>query len=125
MSGGHWQYSNDMLAHEILGHYFDIGCGLEGKEHDTYLKDAVHQNPLQDPEISALVYDVFRLLHSYDYAVSGDTDIEDYQRDVRSFKNRWFKKARTEQVREMIDICADNWKKELYQAFGCASDRPE
>ena len=39
-----------------------------------------------DPEISALVYDLFCLLHSYDWAESGDTDMDAYQKDVEIFK---------------------------------------
>ena len=119
MSGGRWQYYNDMLAHELLGYNLDVGCGLEGKKHDYNLKDAIHLNPMSDPEISGLVYDVFCLLHSFDWAVSGDTDIEDYQRDAAAFKKRWFKKARVEQVRAIIDICTDNLKEDLCKAFGC------
>ena len=45
-----------------------------------------------DPEISALVYDVFCLLHSYDWAESGDTDMDAYQKDVEIFKSQWFKR---------------------------------
>lgn len=71
MSGGRWNYTNDVLVHEILGYYFDVGYGLDGKEHDRYLKDAIHENALADPEISGLVYDIFCLLHSYDWAESG------------------------------------------------------
>ena len=119
MSGGEWNYSNDVLAHEILGYYFEVSCGLDGERHDTYLKDAIHKNPLDDPETSGLVYDIFCLLHSYDWAVSGDSDMDAYQADVAAFKKRWFKKTRKELIREIVDICTDNMKKDLYKAFGC------
>lgn len=75
-------------------------------------------NPLGDPEISALVYDVFCLLHSYDWAESGDTDMDAYQKDVEIFKSRWFKKARKDRIKEMIDISTEKLKEDLYQAFG-------
>ena len=71
-----------------------------------------------DPEISALVYDVFCLLHSYDWAESGDTDMDAYQKDVEIFKSRWFKKARKDRIKEMIDISTEKLKEDLYQAFG-------
>lgn len=119
MSGGYWNFTNDVLAHEILGGYFDVCCGLDGELHDRYLKDVIRKNPLEDPEISGLAYDLFCLLHSYDWAVSGDTDMEDYQADVISFKKRWFKKTRKAVIQEMIDICTDNLKEDLYRAFGC------
>lgn len=74
---------------------------------------------MNDPEVSGLVFDVFCLLHSFDWAVSGDTDIEDYQRAVAAFKKRWLKKARAEQIRAIIDVCTDNLKEDLCKAFGC------
>lgn len=122
MSGGCWNHTNDVLAHEILGYYFDIHYGLDGKEHNDFLKEAIHQNPLKDPEISGLVYDVFCLLHSYDWAVSGDTCMGDYQQDVTAFKKRWFKKTRTAQIEEMINICTENLKADLFKTFGCGPD---
>ena len=75
-----------------------------------------------DPEISALVYDVFCLLHSYDWAESGDTDMNDYQKDVEIFKNRWFKKTRKDRIKEMIDISTEKLKEDLYQAFGLETE---
>lgn len=119
MSGGRWNYMNDVLVHEILGYYYDTSYGLDGERHDAYLKDAIHGNALADPEISGLVYDIFCLLHSYDWAESGDTDMEAYQADVAAFKKRWFKKTRKDQIRQMVDICTDNLKQDLYKAFGC------
>lgn len=117
MSGGCWNYSNDCLAHEILGYSFDVDCGLSGAKHNACLKAAVRENPMEDPEISALLYDMFCLLHSYDLAESGDTGKTDYQKDVAEFKKRWLSKPREAQIREMIDICVDNLKDELYRAF--------
>ena len=82
----------------------------------------VRDNPLGDPEISALVYDVFCLLHSYDWAESGDTDMDAYQKDVEIFKSRWFKKARKDRIKEMIDISTEKLKEDLYQAFGVETE---
>lgn len=71
-----------------------------------------------DPEISALVYDVLCLLHSYDWAESGDTDMDAYQKDVEIFKSQWFKKARKDRIKEMIDISTEKLKEDLYKVFG-------
>lgn len=71
-----------------------------------------------DPEISALVYDVFCLLHSYDWAESGDTDMDAYQKNVEIFKSQWFKKARKDRIKEMIDISTEKLKEDLYKVFG-------
>ena len=117
MSGGYWNYSNDSLAHEIFGYWFDVGCGLDSAKHDSFLKAAVHENPMEDPEISALLYDVFCLLHSYDWAKSGDTDEDVYRKNAAAFKKRWFKPTRKQQIRAMIDICVENLKDDLYKTF--------
>ena len=118
MSGGCWNYMNDSAASEILGYHIYVGYGLDSERHNENYKMVVRDNPLGDPEISALVYDVFCLLHSYDWAESGDTDMNDYQKDVEIFKKRWFKKARKDRIKEMIDISTEKLKEVLYQAFG-------
>ena len=62
------------------------------------------------------------LLHSYDWAESGDTELNDYQKDVEIFKNRGFKKARKDRIKEMIDISTEKLKEDLYQAFGLETE---
>ena len=79
MSGGCWNYMNDSAASEILGYHIYVGYGLDSDKHEKNYKQVVRDNPLGDPEISALVYDVFCLLHSYDWAESGDTDMDAYK----------------------------------------------
>ena len=71
-----------------------------------------------DPEILALAYDVFCLLHSYEWAESGDTDMDAYQKDVEIFKSQWFQKARKDRIKEMIDISTEKLKEDLYKVFG-------
>ena len=118
MSGGCWNYMNDSTASEILGYHIYVGYGLDSERHNENYKMVVRDNPLGDPEISALVYDVFCLLHSYDWAESGDTSMDAYQKDVAVFKDRWFKKVRKDRIKEMIDISIEKLQEELYQAFG-------
>ena len=118
MSGGCWNYMNDSTANEILGYHIYVGYGMDSERHEKNYRMVVRENPLGDPEISALVYDVFCLLHSYDWAESGDTDFDVYQKDVAIFKDRWFKRARVDRIKEMIDISTKKLKEELYTAFG-------
>lgn len=117
MSGGYWNYTDRTLSSEIFSYYTDMSYGLSGEKHDQEFKKAMKINPLNDPEISALIYDVFCLLHSYDWAVSGDSSMDAYHEDVAAFKERWFNKPRSEQIQETIDTCLDNLKEDLYQTF--------
>ena len=122
MSGGHWDYANDTLASEVLGYNYYVNYGLDSEQHNEFFKKAVREHPLEDPEISALVFDVFCLLHSYDWAVSADTSMDVYREDVAIFKKRWFKTARKEQIRSIVDTCVNGLKDDLYKAFRCADD---
>ena len=62
MSGGCWNYMNDSAASEILGYHIYVGYGLDSDRHEKNYRQVIRDNPLGDPEISALVYDVFCLL---------------------------------------------------------------
>ena len=117
MSGGYWNYSDSTLASEVFNYYLRFDNGLRGEKHDKELKSAIRINPLKDPEISGILFDIFCLLHSYDLAESGDASMDNYHKDVAAFKDRWLNKSRPEQIRETIDICMDNLKEDLYQAF--------
>ena len=117
MSGGHWDYKNDSLASEIFGYDISVDYDLTSDEHEKNQRKAVRLNPLEDLEISALIYDVFCLLHSYDWAVSGDTDESVYWNDVAEFKKRWFKMNREAQMLNIIDICTETLRASLYKTF--------
>lgn len=125
MSGGYWDDRDRALATDIFGYHIDTGCGLDGDRHDENMRIVIKDNRLGDPEISALAFDIFCLLHSFDYAKSGDSDQEDYREDVAAFKKRWLNTAGTEQIRHMIDICITNLWKDLYETFSVknASDK--
>ena len=82
MSGGYWNYTDSTLASEVFNYYLRFDNGLSGEKHDQELKNAIRINPLKDPEISGILFDVFCLLHSYDLAESGDASMDDYHKDV-------------------------------------------
>ena len=117
MSGGYWNYKNDALAYEIFGYEISTGCGQEGPQYESNLRLAVKQNPMGDAEVSALVFDVLCLLNAYDLAKSGDTDYEWYRKHLESFKQRWFKMPRAEQIRRIIEIAVSNLKEDLCETF--------
>ena len=113
MSGGRFNYQNDYLCSEIFGTSADYG--EPGFEEGKFARK---QNPLLDKQISELVWDVFVLLHSYDWAASGDTSDEDYFEDVAFFKKKWFGKTPEELALDEIGKQIEETKEELYRALG-------
>ena len=102
MSGGCWNYMNDSAASEILGYHIYVGYGLDSDKHEKNYKQVVRDNPLGDPEISALVYDVFCLLHSYEQI----TDIAQFLLYLLNEKDKLFAAIRT--AKDALDIDMDS-----------------
>lgn len=114
MSGGHWDYRNDYLAQDIFGWSIYPDYGEAGF---SQVRRAMRINPLEDKEVSALLWDIFCLLHSYDWYVSGDTGKEDYQQDLQYFKQKWFK-SRSKRLKEIVEMSCEDLKTELLQMIG-------
>ena len=114
MSGGHFDYRNDNLCHDIYGWTISPNYGDRGFEQSKFARQA---DPLDDIVMSELVFDVFCILHSYDWYQSGDTCEETYREDVQRFKDKWLKQIPDERVREIIDDELNVVRGRLYQAF--------
>lgn len=99
MSGGHWNYTDGSLKGEIFG--------WSNKP----------WNALEDREISELVWDVFDLLHDYDWYISGDTCKERYLEAKTAFKKKWFSN-RGVRVKRTVDNAIDELRQELYETYG-------
>lgn len=108
MSGGYFNYSNDTAARDIFGYETKITYGLETLQGEA--KQAAKDNPLEDHEISELVYDVFCLLHSYDWYKESDTSYETYQKDVAFFKNKWLRATPSERMDRLIEQAIERIK---------------
>ena len=72
MSGGRFDYKDSILKDEIYG-WADKPI-----------------NVFEDREISELVWDVFDLIHDFDWYTSGDTCKETYLKAKSDFKKKWF-----------------------------------
>lgn len=115
MSGGHFNYINDSTCREIFGWNIDCDygeCGFSQSEAARRL------DPLEDKVMSELVFDVFCVLHSYDWYASGDTCEETYRADVQHFKDKWLKSMRGKRAKEIVDDELEEVRKKLYLAFG-------
>ena len=106
MSGGHFDYRDSSLQAEIFGW-----------ETET-TEEAMKRNPLQDKEISGLVFDMLQLLHAYDWAICGDTNMKDYRKEAQKFKDKWLNSEAKDRIRYVIDNSLKDLKEELYLSFG-------
>lgn len=114
MSGGHFDYRNDNLCHDIFGWGISPDYGDHGFSQS---KLARRVDPLDDILMSELVFDVFCVLHSYDWWQSGDTGEDTYRADVQRFKDKWLKKLPDDRIREIIDDELQAVSKRLYTSF--------
>lgn len=117
MSGGHWDYNNDYAARAIFGWDMAVDYGKKGFAQSKYAR---RNNPLGDKMISEMVWDMFCLLHSYDWHVSGDTREETYLEDLKRFKDKWLNPPADELVRREIEKALTEAKEDLIQIFGGA-----
>lgn len=100
MSGGHFNYVDQSAMSEIFGWYTE--------------KPA---NVFEDREISELVFDVFNLIHDFDWYISGDTCKETYLKKKAEFKKKWLGN-RGVRVRKIVDEAIDEIRQELYETYG-------
>ena len=107
MSGGRFDYADEHAKSEIFGWCSDKPT-----------------NVFEDREISELIYDVFDLIHDYDWYASGDTCEDTYLKAKAEFKNKWLKRD-GERVKRIIDNAIDEAKQELYKTYGVDQAVPE
>ena len=118
MSGGHWDYKNDNACYEMYNWDVTPTYGIGGKSQKYYAKMARELDPMEDIELSDLVYDVFCLIHSADWYKSGDTSEETYRHDVETFKKKWFKNKRSDRLKEYVDAAVEELRDKLMVMIG-------
>ena len=106
MSGGYYNGKEKILQSDIFG------WGTETTE------QAIKLNPLKDKEISGIVFDLLNLLHEFDLAISGDTNMGNYYEEVTKFKDKWLNSEVKDRIRYVIDNSIKDLKEELYLSFG-------
>lgn len=106
MSGGLWDYQDSTLKNEIFGYFGDEWS-----------------NVLEDREISELVWDVFDLLHEFDWYRSGDNGKDTYLEAKKAFKKKWLGGNRGLRIRRIVDEAMEETKKELYETFGIEEEK--
>lgn len=117
MSGGRWDYKNDYVCDEIFGWNCYPQYGIGNKEQVENAKLARKIDPLGDRLLSEMTYDLFCLLHSRDWLLSGDTGDDTYKADVEAFKKKWFKRGVSTLLKEEIDERVSTLHRELIEEF--------
>lgn len=102
MSGGRFDYIDSRCKDEIFGWSAEKP-----------------RNVFEDREISELIWDVFDLIHDYDWYASGDTCEETYLKSKAKFKRKWLKNDE-KRAQRVIDNAIDEVRQELYKTFGVA-----
>ena len=123
MSGGEWNYANDNLASDIFGYGLCVDYGLSREEHKIQALKARKIDPLEDKELSELVFDILCLLHSYDWYTCADTGEDTYRADVKTFKDKWLKRSAPKRIKDEIEKSLAETRIDLYRdLLGVCSD---
>ena len=99
MSGGYFDYRDSSLKYDIFGYGNTM------------------TNVFEDYEISELIWDMFDLIHDFDWYKSGDTYKSDYITSKQKFKDKWLNNDE-DRVKRIIDTTIEKTKQELYETYG-------
>lgn len=104
MSGGLYEYKDGSLCNEMFGEY---------RPEINHYRESSNGDPMEDIEMSCLVYDVLALIHSLDWYKCGDTSQKDYRKDLRAFKKKWLDpENRSKNLEKMVkEMCDENYRK--------------
>lgn len=117
MSGGRFNYMDRTICTEIFDEYADYD--LEGlKDLKDARKRVRRKNVFEDVEISELIFDVFCLIHSYDWYASGDTGEDTYRKDVEYFKRKWFGKTAMQRAEKVTKDAIEEFAEDIRKIFG-------
>jgi len=121
MSGGRWNYGQCDLGYDMFpGCEVTYGLGKNDKycHYNRNVRLARQLNPMEDKQLSELVFDVLCLIYSADWYKSSDTCEETYLEDVKFFKEKWLKVKPDEAIKTEIDKSIEENKRDLYKSFG-------
>ena len=99
MSGGYFDYRDSGLKYDIFG--YGDEC----------------TNVFEDYEISELIWDVFDLIHDFDWYKSGDTSKPTYLKSKQKFKDKWLGNDE-DRVKRVVDTAIEKVRQELYETYG-------
>lgn len=116
MSGGKWNYGQCNLGYEMFPSSL-VSYGLGKHTYNDSVKEARKINPMEDKQISELIFDTLCLIYSADWYKSGDIGEDTYREDVQFFKNKWLKTKYDNLIKQEIDKSIKELKTDLYKEF--------
>lgn len=72
-------------------------------DYKFYTVDEYYNGKMYDLELNDLINDLIPLLKSVEWWQSGDTNEEDYRKDIDAFKKKWFETPRRERLKKFSD----------------------
>ncbi len=117
MSGGRFNYGQRNLGYDMFP-YSNVDYDMGDDDYLESVKGARRQNPMEDKQLSELVFDVLCLIHSADWYLCGDTCEETYRKDVTFFKKKWLKAKPDDLTKAEIDKSVQEFREEMYKTFG-------
>ena len=79
---------------------------------------------MYDPEMNDMIKDLCKVLKALEWWQSADWGEEAYRKELSRFKNKWFKKERTDRLKKYIDEQIGTVKTQLY-AMLCDTESEE
>ncbi len=117
MSGGRFNYGQSNLGYDMFP-YSNVDYDMGDDDYWESVKGARRSNPMEDKQLSELVFDVLCLIHSVDWYLSDDTCEETYRKDVTFFKKKWLKVKPDDLTKAEIDKSVQEFREEMYKTFG-------
>lgn len=115
MSGGHFEHIHTDICNRIFDWQLNVTADFTSKTQRRSALKARRLNPLEDVELSEMLYDLCCILKAYDWYVSGDTSIENYTQAKDYFKNKWFGKSQKERLELQCEKALDQLRVDMYQ----------
>lgn len=101
MSGGVFDYAGNYIGNRVFFH--PVSVHYNNLNDHAYCKLARNQNPMEDREVSELLFDIACLLHSCEWYKSGDNCEETYRKHLKQFKAKWFKRTNADVIESYKD----------------------
>lgn len=117
MSGGHFDYFHDKITQQIFDWNIDVNDDMGSKDQVRAANIARQMNPLNDVELSEMLYDLACVMKAHDWYISCDTGPESYDEAKQYFKEKWFGKTQKQRINAQVERAALQLKRDIKNMF--------